>query len=157
MRSNPLRLLEVETLRECELIVAEDTRVARRLLAALGLPSKPLWSYREQNAESATPAILDRARSAAVAVVTDAGMPAISDPGRDLIAAARAAGIAIEVKKEPADGFWDNVWLKGPCVTSYWGGRAAATQMRYRWVVRREVSPCQMALSAARWSASAPR
>lgn len=96
-----ITLRALETLRECELIVAEDTRVARRLLAALGLPSKPLWSYREQNAESATPAILDRARSAAVAVVTDAGMPAISDPGRDLIAAARAAGIAIEVLPGP--------------------------------------------------------
>jgi peptide/nickel transport system substrate-binding protein len=42
---------------------------------------------------------------------------------------AAKAGIRIELKKEPADGFWDNVWLKGPFVTSYWGGRAAATQM----------------------------
>jgi peptide/nickel transport system substrate-binding protein len=42
---------------------------------------------------------------------------------------AAKAGIKLDVKKEPADGFWDNVWLKGPCVTSYWGGRAAATQM----------------------------
>ena len=33
------------------------------------------------------------------------------------------------MKKEPADGFWDNVWLKGAFVSSYWGGRAAATQM----------------------------
>jgi peptide/nickel transport system substrate-binding protein len=39
------------------------------------------------------------------------------------------AGIRIELRKEPADGFWSNVWLKGPFVTSYWGGRAAATQM----------------------------
>ncbi len=39
------------------------------------------------------------------------------------------AGIRVQIKKEPADGFWDNVWLKGPFVTSYWGGRAAATQM----------------------------
>jgi peptide/nickel transport system substrate-binding protein len=38
-------------------------------------------------------------------------------------------GLKMDLKKEPADGFWDNVWLKGPCVTSYWGGRAAATQM----------------------------
>jgi peptide/nickel transport system substrate-binding protein len=42
---------------------------------------------------------------------------------------ASKAGIKIEVKKEPADGFWDNVWLKAPFVTSYWGGRPAATQM----------------------------
>ena len=44
-------------------------------------------------------------------------------------ASAGKAGITIDVKKEPADGFWDNVWLKGACVTSYWGGRPAATQM----------------------------
>ena len=42
---------------------------------------------------------------------------------------ASKAGLKIDVKKDPADGFWDNVWLKAPCVTSYWGGRAAATQM----------------------------
>jgi peptide/nickel transport system substrate-binding protein len=42
---------------------------------------------------------------------------------------AAKAGLKFELKKEPADGFWDNVWLKGDCVTSYWGGRAAATQM----------------------------
>lgn len=42
---------------------------------------------------------------------------------------AKKAGIGIDVKKEPADGFWDNVWLKGSFTTSYWGGRPAATQM----------------------------
>jgi peptide/nickel transport system substrate-binding protein len=42
---------------------------------------------------------------------------------------AAKAGIKIDVKKEPADGFWDNVWLKGSFTTSYWGGRPAATQM----------------------------
>ena len=42
---------------------------------------------------------------------------------------AAKAGMKIEVKKEPADGFWDNVWLKGAFITSYWGGRPAATQM----------------------------
>ncbi len=44
-------------------------------------------------------------------------------------ASAAKCGIPVTVQKEPADGFWTNVWLKGPCVTSYWGGRAAATQM----------------------------
>ena len=43
--------------------------------------------------------------------------------------APRKAGIKVDLKKEPADGFWDNVWLKGAFVSSYWGGRAAATQM----------------------------
>ena len=44
-------------------------------------------------------------------------------------ASSGAAGIKMDIKKEPADGFWDNVWLKGAYVASYWGGRAAATQM----------------------------
>jgi peptide/nickel transport system substrate-binding protein len=44
-------------------------------------------------------------------------------------ATAAKAGLNIVVKREPADGFWDNVWLKAPFVTSYWGGRPAATQM----------------------------
>ena len=39
------------------------------------------------------------------------------------------AGMKIDVKKEPADGFWSNVWLKGNCVVSYWAGRTTATQM----------------------------
>jgi len=44
-------------------------------------------------------------------------------------ATAAKAGVNIVVKKEPADGFWNNVWLKAPFVTSYWAGRPAATQM----------------------------
>ena len=96
-----ITLRALETLRECELIVAEDTRVARRLLSALGVGPKTIWSYREQNAESVTAGILARAGAEIVAVVTDAGMPGISDPGGELVAAARAAGIAIEVLPGP--------------------------------------------------------
>lgn len=44
-------------------------------------------------------------------------------------ASAAKAGLKIDVKKESADGFWENVWLKGDCVTSYWAGRTAASQM----------------------------
>ena len=99
LRDITLRALDV--LRECDLIVAEDTRVARRLLSALGLDAKPIWSYREQNAAGATGGILERARSERVAVVTDAGMPGISDPGRELVAAARATGVAVDVLPGP--------------------------------------------------------
>ncbi len=99
LRDITLRALDV--LRACDLIVAEDTRVARRLLSALELPSKPIWSYREQNAAEATESILERARVESVAVVADAGTPGISDPGRELVAAARAAGIPIDVLPGP--------------------------------------------------------
>lgn len=95
LRDVTLRGLDV--LRDAQLIVAEDTRVARKLLHALGLPGREIWSYREQNARAATAAIVERARDALVAVTADAGMPGISDPGSELIAAARAHDVAIEV------------------------------------------------------------
>ncbi len=95
LRDITLRALDV--LRDCDLLVAEDTRVARKLLSALGLPGKPIWSYREQNAQGATEGILERARLERVAVVSDAGTPGISDPGSALVAAARAAGVTVEV------------------------------------------------------------
>ena len=95
LRDVTLRALDV--LRDAQLIVAEDTRVARKLLHALDLPGREIWSYREQNAKGATTAIVERARDALVAVTTDAGMPGISDPGSELIAAARAHGITVEV------------------------------------------------------------
>lgn len=96
-----ITLRAIDVLRECELIVAEDTRVARKLLTALALPGKEIFSYREQNARGATGPILARARESLVAVVTDAGMPGISDPGVELVAAARAAGIGVEVLPGP--------------------------------------------------------
>jgi 16S rRNA (cytidine1402-2'-O)-methyltransferase len=95
LRDVTLRGLDV--LRDAQLVVAEDTRVARKLLHALGLPGREIWSYREQNARTATAAIVERARDALVAVTADAGMPGISDPGSELIAAARANGVSIEV------------------------------------------------------------
>jgi len=44
-------------------------------------------------------------------------------------ASAEKAGIAIDIRRESPDGFWSDVWLKAPFVTSYWAGRAAATDM----------------------------
>jgi 16S rRNA (cytidine1402-2'-O)-methyltransferase len=100
LRDVTLRALD--TLRDADLIVAEDTRVAKKLLRALGLESREIWSYREQNADRVTRAIVERAREALVAVTSDAGMPGISDPGADLVAAAREAGVAVEVLPGPS-------------------------------------------------------
>ncbi|MGA9944172.1 MAG: 16S rRNA (cytidine(1402)-2'-O)-methyltransferase, partial [Candidatus Cybelea sp.] len=100
LRDVTLRALDA--LRDAELIVAEDTRVARKLLGGLGLEGREIWSYREANAERATPAILERARTALVAVTSDAGMPGVSDPGSELIAAARSAGISVDVLPGPS-------------------------------------------------------
>lgn len=100
LRDVTLRALD--TLRDAELVVAEDTRIARKLLSGLGLPGREICSYREANADRATEAIVERARGALVAVTSDAGMPGISDPGSELIAAARAAGVPVEVLPGPS-------------------------------------------------------
>ncbi len=92
----------LETLRNADLVVAEDTRVARSLLYALKIGSKDLWSYREQNAGAVTNGILERAREQLVAVVSDAGMPGVSDPGSELVRAAREAGVAVDVLPGPS-------------------------------------------------------
>jgi 16S rRNA (cytidine1402-2'-O)-methyltransferase len=61
-----------------------------------------VWSYHEHNARAAAAGIVDRARAELVAVVTDAGTPGISDPGAELVAAARAAGVRVEVLPGPS-------------------------------------------------------
>ncbi len=91
----------LDALRDADLIVAEDTRVTRKLLSAYEIHGKPLISYREENAGRTTATILERAALERVALVSDAGMPAIADPGRALLVAARAAGVAIEVLPGP--------------------------------------------------------
>ncbi len=96
-----ITLRALDALREAELIVAEDTRVTRRLLSAHGIAGTQIWTYHEHNAATSTAAILERAASGNVAVVTDAGMPGISDPGSALVAAARAAGIDVTVLPGP--------------------------------------------------------
>jgi 16S rRNA (cytidine1402-2'-O)-methyltransferase len=76
-------------------IVCEDRRVTSRLLQHLGL-SRPLGLYHEHNAEAARPELLARLRAGeAVALVSDAGTPAISDPGYKLVREAVAEGIRV--------------------------------------------------------------
>ncbi len=95
-------LRAIDTLRDASLIVAEDSRVARRLLNALAVGGKEIWTYHEHNALATTAAILARAHAETVAVVTDAGTPGISDPGSALVAAARESGVPVEVLPGPA-------------------------------------------------------
>lgn len=97
-----ITLRSLDALRDCDLLVAEDSRVARKLLSALGLPGKEIWTYHEHNAAGATAGILDRAAAQTVALVTDAGMPGISDPGAELVAAARERGVPVEVLPGPS-------------------------------------------------------
>jgi peptide/nickel transport system substrate-binding protein len=61
--------------------------------------------------------------------VSEAAFAGGVDMGALVQASAGKAGFKMEIKKEPAEGYWDNVWLKGAFVESYWPGRPAATQM----------------------------
>ncbi len=91
----------VETLRQADFIAAEDTRVTVKLLNRFGI-KKPLFSYFEHNKLSHGEAILQRLRAGETcALVTDAGMPAISDPGETLVAACAAEKIPVYVVPGP--------------------------------------------------------
>lgn len=81
---------------EVDLIAAEDTRVSRRLLSHLDI-HVPLTSYHQHNWQARLPSILEALASGDVALVTDAGMPGISDPGSELVARAAEAGFPVEV------------------------------------------------------------
>ena len=86
----------VETLARADFIAAEDTRVSMKLLNHFGI-KKPLVSYHEHNRASAGQTILTRLLAGETcALVTDAGTPAISDPGEDLVRLCGENNIAVE-------------------------------------------------------------
>jgi 16S rRNA (cytidine1402-2'-O)-methyltransferase len=91
-----LTLRAIETLRTCDSIVAEDTRRTRGLLAHLGIEGKPLLAVHAHSSEYDVGRVVERlGRGEAVALVTDAGTPAVSDPGDDLVRAAIAGGARV--------------------------------------------------------------
>lgn len=90
-----------ETLAQADFIAAEDTRVTRGLLARFDI-HRPLLSYFEHNKLSRGETILARLREGETcALVSDAGMPAVSDPGETLIAACAKEGIPVYVVPGP--------------------------------------------------------
>lgn len=90
-----ITLRALDTLKGVDRVAAEDTRVSGQLLAHFSI-SKPLVSIREHNErEAADKVIAWIAAGEAVAYVSDAGTPAVSDPGARLVAAVRAAGLTV--------------------------------------------------------------
>ena len=86
----------VATLEEADFIAAEDTRVSVKLLNHFGI-KKPLVSYHQHNQNTAGPAILERLLAGEnCALVTDAGTPAISDPGESLVALCAENGVTVQ-------------------------------------------------------------
>jgi 16S rRNA (cytidine1402-2'-O)-methyltransferase len=90
-----------DTLRNCDLILAEDTRVTGKLLAHIGAKSS-MTRYDDHSSASERDAIVSRLGSEAVALVSDAGTPLISDPGYKLVRAARAAGHVVTTVPGPS-------------------------------------------------------
>lgn len=96
-----ITLRAVRVLREVDLIAAEDTRVTRTLLDRYEIGT-PLTSFHEHSRPQKIEEILAALRAGkSVAVVSDAGMPAISDPGADLVAACVQAGLPLVVVPGP--------------------------------------------------------
>jgi 16S rRNA (cytidine1402-2'-O)-methyltransferase len=84
----------VRVLGEVALVAAEDTRSARVLFQRYGIRAKTT-SYNEHNVRTKTPLLLRALDEGDVALISDAGMPAISDPGHDLVVAALEAGHSV--------------------------------------------------------------
>lgn len=85
-----------EVMSEVDFIAAEDTRVTKKLMTALDLPQKPLVSYYEHNRRQRGEEILARLLGGEnCALVTDAGTPAVSDPGEDLVALCAPEGVPV--------------------------------------------------------------
>ena len=88
-------------LSEVALVAAEDTRVTRRLLSHLGIRPKTT-SFHQHNWREKLDSVLAELAEGDVALVTDAGMPGISDPGSELVVAASNAGFKVEVVPGPS-------------------------------------------------------
>ena len=90
------------TLAEADLVACEDTRQTRKLLAHLGVQARTI-SYHEVGERERAEQVADRvAAGARVALVTDAGMPGVSDPGYLLVAACLARGLQVQVVPGPS-------------------------------------------------------
>ena len=97
-----LSLRAAETLEKVDFIAAEDTRVSVKLLNHLNVKT-PMVSYHEHNKTSRHDMIIERILGGeSCAIVTDAGMPAISDPGEDLVRCCRERGIEVESVPGPS-------------------------------------------------------
>jgi 16S rRNA (cytidine1402-2'-O)-methyltransferase len=92
----------LRTLKECDVVAAEDTRRTGQLLKHFGI-SRPMLSYFQFNEAKRSEEIIGRLqRGEKVALVTDAGSPGISDPGERVVRAALAAGLRVESVPGPS-------------------------------------------------------
>lgn len=97
-----ITLRALDTLRDADLVLAEDTRQTRKLCARHEIDTR-LVSCHKFNEAARSGWVIERVQGGdAVALVTDSGMPAVSDPGARMVAACREAGIAVTVVPGPS-------------------------------------------------------
>lgn len=136
----------LDILRTADVILAEDTRVTRKLLAHFAIHT-PLRSYHAHNEHQATENILRELREgAAIALVSDAGTPGISDPGFLLVRACRAADIPVTVLPGPTAFVPALVGSGFPCDRFYFEGflpHKKGRQSRWAWLAS---LPCTIVL-----------
>src|SRR3712207_1069089 len=96
-----ITLRALRCLREADLVACEDTRRTGRLLTHHGIRNH-LLAYHEHNEERLAAELTERARTQRVALVSDAGMPLVSDPGYRLVSACIEAGVGVEVLPGPS-------------------------------------------------------
>lgn len=121
-----------EVLRECDIVVAEDTRRAEQLLHHLGVKKK-LISFHEHNEQERLPYLLEQLRSGKrVALVTDAGTPSISDPGYRLVSACIEEKISYTVLPGPSAAITALVGSGLPPVPFYFAGFLPASGSKRR-------------------------
>lgn len=132
----------LRVLREASVVAAEDTRRTAGLLRHFGL-STPLTSLHEHNEHRKHRALLERlAAGETVALVSDAGTPLISDPGAELVRAARAAGHRVEAVPGPSAVLAALTASGLPCDTFAFLGFAPARQAeRVQWLRRAASEP----------------
>ncbi|HEX5858464.1 MAG TPA: 16S rRNA (cytidine(1402)-2'-O)-methyltransferase [Microbacterium sp.] len=93
----------VAALEAAEVIAAEDTRTTQRLLAGLGVVNRPrLIALHDHNEKQKAGELAELAETTDVVVLSDAGMPTVSDPGFGLVAAAAARGVRVSVIPGPS-------------------------------------------------------
>jgi 16S rRNA (cytidine1402-2'-O)-methyltransferase len=93
----------IEVLEAAPVVAAEDTRTAQRLFAALGIANRPrLVALHDHNEKQVSAELVERAREHDLVVLTDAGMPTVSDPGYGLVAAAAEAGVTVTAIPGPS-------------------------------------------------------
>jgi len=113
-----ITLRAIKVLSEVALIAAEDTRRTRRLLNTYDIKT-PLTSYYEHNKLTKLEYILSRLEKEDVALVSDAGMPGISDPGYELIKAAIERGVPVVPVPGPSAGLLESVALEMGTIVAF--------------------------------------